>query len=53
MDTRIDSTEFLREFSKERVVPLLAGVYEGAFDQPHFTVDQRYQPLEEPPYPVG
>jgi hypothetical protein len=47
-----DPHAYLQHYIKERLPHLAPGVFEGAPDIPYFTVDQRYQPLKTPPYPV-
>lgn len=50
--TSITPKENLKRYISERLPALVPGIFEGAPDLPHFTVDQRYQPLERPPYPA-
>jgi len=49
MQPTSDPRSFLKEFAIKRVG---LGSSEGVPDLPDFTVDQRFQPLEEPPYRV-
>ena len=42
------SQPFLDRYIKERLSKLVPGRFEGAPDDPSFTVDQRYQPLVDP-----
>jgi hypothetical protein len=35
---------FLKQYVTERLPLFVPGIFEGAPDQPHFTVDQRYIP---------
>jgi len=41
---------FLGDFLKVRPYLLAPGSFEDVPDDPSFTVDQRYAPLQEPPY---
>lgn len=42
--------EHLNRYVTERLPKLVPGMFEGVSDQPSFTVDQHYRPLERPPY---
>ena len=44
--------EHLRAYATERLPEMRPDVFEGAPDIPHFTVDQRSKPLQQPPYPL-
>jgi hypothetical protein len=50
---RLTANEHLQFYIKEKLPALRPGIFEGAADLPHFTVDQRSRPLESPPYPVA
>jgi hypothetical protein len=41
----VDSKSFLNTYVTTRLPELKPGIFEGAPDEPHFTVDQRYIPL--------
>ena len=43
--------EHLQAYVTERLPAFKPGIFEGASDLPHFTVDQRSGPLKQPPYP--
>jgi hypothetical protein len=42
--------QHLQRYLAERLPQLTPGVFDGAFDYPDFTVDQRDVPLQQPPY---
>lgn len=44
------ASEHLKRYVTERLPELVPGMFDGAPDQPSFTVDQNYRPLEQPPY---
>jgi len=39
-----DPNSFLNQYVSERLPQIAPGIFEGAPDEPHFTVDQRYIP---------
>lgn len=45
--------EHLDRFLAEKLPVLAPGIFEGAPDEPSFTLDQRNRPLGKPPYPVN
>lgn len=45
--------QHLQDFVTARLPQLVPGIFDGAPDYPFFTVDQRYSPPQELPYPVG
>lgn len=45
----MDTKNFLSAYVTERLPKVLPKLFDGAEDQPHFTVDQRYIPLGEQP----
>lgn len=49
MTGNTDPQSFLNEYVAKRVAP---GVSDNVVDLPDFTVDQRFVPLETPPYRV-
>jgi hypothetical protein len=44
------ANEYLKSYVTERLPNLVPGVFEGAPDQPSFTVDQHYRVLHDPSY---
>jgi len=42
----IDPIDHLHQYTKERLPSLVPGIFEGAPDNPYFTVDQRGEPLK-------
>ena len=51
-DFGVTPEKHLRLYISEKLPALVPGVFEGAPDLPHFTVDQRFKPLHTPPYPA-
>lgn len=43
--------DHLDRYLAERLPVLTPGIFEGAYDEPSFTVDQQKASLKEPPYP--
>ena len=43
----MDTKSFLNTYVTERLPDIQENDFEGAPDNPHFAVDQRYVPLEE------
>ena len=43
-----DTNSFLNQYVTARLPQIAPGIFEGAEDIPHFTVDQRYIPLQVP-----
>jgi hypothetical protein len=46
-------SEFLNQYVTERLPQLVPGIFSGAPDLPDFTVDQRFEALKTPSYPVN
>lgn len=44
------ASEHLNRYVTERLPQLVPGIFEGAPDDPSFTVDQQYRPLKDPTY---
>ena len=51
-ESGVTPEKLLRSYISERLPALVPGIFEGAPDLPHFTVDQRFKALETPPYPA-
>jgi len=45
----MDTKSFLNAYVTERLPEIASDIFDGAPDQPHFAVDQRYIPLGEQP----
>lgn len=45
----MDTKNFLNTYVTERLPEVAPELFDGATDQPHFTVDQRYIPLGDQP----
>jgi hypothetical protein len=43
-----DPNSFLNQYVTARLPQIVPGFYEGAPDEPYFTVDQRYIPIPAP-----
>lgn len=43
--------DHLDRYLAEKLPELAPGIFEGAYDEPSFTVDQRKEALKKPPYP--
>jgi len=48
----VDSTDHLKSYITERLPTLVPGIFDGAPDNPDFTVDQRFMPPKAPAYSV-
>jgi hypothetical protein len=44
------ANDHLKRYVTERLPDLVPGMFDGAPDDPSFTVDQRYLPLKQTPY---
>lgn len=44
------ANEHLNRYVTERLPQLVPGIFEGVPDDPSFTVDQQYRPLQDPVY---
>jgi hypothetical protein len=48
----VDSTDHLKSYITEKLPTLVPGIFDGAPDNPDFTVDQRFMPPKAPAYSV-